>query len=265
MISEQKTTDPDAELRFRVDGHVAILELNRPAKLNTMTPAMGKALLSIVDEINDDDEVRVVIFSGVGPKAFSAGSDVKVLDDYGTNWQLRNRIDYARGIWAIRKPVIAKIRGYCIGGGLEMALMSDIRYAAPSARFGAGEVKLGWHGGAGNTQLLPRVISPGRAAEMLFTGDMVPADEAATIGLVDRVLPDEDLDAAVQDLAERISRSAPLAVQLSKHLVRVAMSSSLEVGMAYENDTFTYLFTTSDAAEGRRAFAEKRAPQFEGK
>ncbi len=255
---------PD-ELRYRLEGQIAYLELNRPQKLNTMTPAMGRTLLELVSAINADDNVRVVILSGVGPKAFSAGSDVSVLDDYGTNWQLRNRIDYARGIWAIRKPVIAKIRGYCIGGGLEMALMSDIRYASTTTRFGAGEIKLGWHGGAGNTQLLPRVISPGRALEMLFTGDLVPAEEAAQMGLVDRVLPDEELDAAVDGLAQRICASAPIAVQLSKHLVRIAMSSSIEVGLAYENDTFTYCFTTEDAVEGRAAFAEKRAPDFKGR
>jgi enoyl-CoA hydratase len=255
---------PD-ELRYRREGQIAYLELNRPEKLNTMTPAMGKALLELVPAINGDDSVRVVILSGVGSKVFSAGSDVSVLDDYGTNWELRNRIDYARGIWAIRKPVIAKIRGYCIGGGLEMALMSDIRYASTSARFGAGEIKLGWHGGAGNTQLLPRIITPGRASEMLFTGDWIPADEAGQIGLADRVLPDEELDAAVDALAKRICASAPIAVQLSKHLVRIAMSSSIEVGLAYENDTFTYCFTTEDAKEGRAAFAEKRAPEFNGR
>jgi len=255
---------PD-ELRYRLEGQIGYLELNRPGKLNTMTPAMGKALLELVPAINDDDEVRVVVLSGVGERAFSAGSDISVLDDYGTNWQMRNRTDYAKGIWAIRKPVIAKIRGYCIGGGLEMALMSDIRYSSTDARFGAGEIKLGWHGGAGNTQLLPRVTSPGRAMEMLFTGDLVSAEEAEQTGLVDRVFTDAELDAAVDALAQRIRASAPIAVQLSKHLVRISMSSSVEVGLAYENDTFTYCFTTEDSVEGRAAFAEKRTPSFKGR
>ena len=255
---------PD-ELHYRLEGQIGYLELNRPAKLNTMTPAMGKALLELVPAINDDDNVSVVVLSGAGDRAFSAGSDISVLDDYGTNWQLRNRTDYAKGIWAIRKPVIAKIRGYCIGGGLEMALMSDIRYSSTDARFGAGEIKLGWHGGAGNTQLLPRVTSPGRAMEMLFTGDLVAADEAERTGLVDRVFIDAELDAAVDALAQKICASAPIAVQLSKHLVRISMSSSVEVGLAYENDTFTYCFTTEDSVEGRAAFAEKRTPSFTGR
>jgi len=262
--SNEPTARSD-DLLVAIDGAIARITLNRPDKLNTMTPAMGKHLLGVVDEINANDEVRVVVLSGAGTRAFSAGSDVSVLDGYGTNWQLRNRVDYARAIWAIRKPVIAKIRGYCIGGGLEMALMSDIRYSDVTARFGAGEIKLGWHGGAGNTQLLPRVVSPGKAMEMLFTGDMVDAAEAHRTGLVDRLTEPGDLDPAVDDLAVRIAASAPIATQLSKHLVRVAQSTSLEVGLAYENDTFTYCFTTADAAEGRTAFAEKRTPDFRGR
>ena len=117
---------PD-ELLYEQDGAVATITLNRPEKLNTMTPAMGKAIIQLVTYINNEESIRVVILTGTGSRAFSAGSDIKVLDDYGSNWQLRNRIDYARELWKIRKPVIAKIRGYCIGGGLEMALMSDIR------------------------------------------------------------------------------------------------------------------------------------------
>ena len=138
------------ELQFDEADGVGTITLNRPEKLNTMTPAMGKALMGLVNYINNTSSIRVVILTGTGSKSFSAGSDVKVLDEYGSNWELRNRVDYARGIWQIRKPVIAKIRGYCIGGGLEMALMSDIRYATEDAKFGAGEIKLGWHGGAGN-------------------------------------------------------------------------------------------------------------------
>lgn len=248
----------------RADG-VLTLTLNRPAKLNTMTPEMGKALMSLVPVINGDDEVRAVVLQGKGERAFSAGSDVSVLDSYGNNWELRNRVDYARAIWAIRKPVIAKIRGYCIGGGLEMALMSDIRVAAPGARFGAGEIKLGWHGGAGNTQLLPRVVSSGKALQMLLTGDLMPAGEARADGLVDELKDEDEIDAYVSELATRIAANAPIAAQLAKHLVRVAQSTSLEVGLAYENDTFAYCFTTQDSAEGRAAFLQKRQPEFQGR
>ena len=255
---------PD-ELLFEQDGAVATITLNRPEKLNTMTPAMGKAIIQLVTYINNEESIRVVILTGTGSRAFSAGSDIKVLDDYGSNWQLRNRIDYARVLWKVRKPVISKIRGYCIGGGLEMALMSDIRYATPDSKFGAGEIKLGWHGGAGNTQLLPRVMSPGRALEMLLTGDIVSAAEAQDWGLVDRIFDDADIDAKVADLAARIAGNAPIASELAKHLVRVSMSTAVDVGLQYENDTFAYCFTTEDSDEGRAAFAEKRRPNFRGR
>jgi enoyl-CoA hydratase/carnithine racemase len=254
---------PD-EFLFMIKNNVATITLNRESKLNTMTPAMGKALLELVPYVNANDEIRVVILTGTGKRAFSAGSDVKVLDEYGSNWQLRNRIDYARGIWAIRKPVISKIHGYCVGGGLEMALMSDIRYASESAQFGAGEIKLGWHGGAGNTQLLPRVISTGQALEMLLTGDLINAQQAKNYGLIDQLLPAEQLDAAVENLAQRIARNAPIAAQLVKHLVRVSQSTAVDIGLQYENDLFAYCFTTQDSHEGRRAFAEKRKPNFKG-
>jgi enoyl-CoA hydratase len=252
-------------LRFDLVDNVAWLTIDRPQKLNTMTPQMGKDLMEYTDRINHDDDIRVVVLAGEGERAFSAGSDVSVLDQYGTNWQLRNRVDYARAIWAMRKPVISKIRGYCIGGGLEMALMSDLRYCDDTARFGAGEIKLGWHGGAGNTQLLPRAAGPSMAMEMLLTGDMVDADDALRTGLVTRVIPAAELDEFVATMAEKISHSAPIAAQLAKHLVRISQSTSLDVGLAYENDTFTYCFTTEDSNEGRQAFAEKRPPRFTGR
>jgi enoyl-CoA hydratase len=263
-MRDAASTDATGDILLARSEAIASVTINRPAKLNTLTPDMGRALAGIVESINADDGVRVVVLSGAGERAFSAGSDVSVLDQYGTNWQLRNRLDYARMIRAIRKPVIAKIRGYCVGGGLELALMSDIRIAGPSAKFGAGEIKLGWHGGAGNTQLLPRVMSTGRALKMLLTGDLIDADAAAAAGLADEVVPEDGLDEYVDALAARIAANAPIATQLTKHLVRVAQSTSVEIGLAYENDMFAYCFTTADSAEGREAFAEKRTPRFTG-
>jgi enoyl-CoA hydratase/carnithine racemase len=251
-------------LVFEKNGAVATIRIDRPEKLNTVTPEMGREFSRIADEVNADDAVRAVLLLGTGDRAFSAGSDVGVLDEYGTNWQLRNRIDYAKAVLAIRKPVVAGIRGYAIGGGLELALASDVRYATPDARFGAGEIKLGWCGGAGETQLLPRIVGAGNALEMLLTGDMISAERALQIGLVQRIVPAEELDGAVADLAERIAANAPIAVQIVKHLVRVAQSTSLDVGLSYENDLFAYCFTTSDSDEGRAAFAAKRPPRFRG-
>ena len=207
----------------------------------------------------------MAILTGVGDRAFSAGSDVTVLDDYGSNWQLRNRADYCVAIWNIRKPMIAAIRGYCIGGGLELALSCDIRVASETSKFGAGEIRLGWHGGAGNTQLLPRLVGYGKAMEMVLTGDVIDAAEARADGLVQRLVPDEQLEAAADALAARIAANAPIAAQLAKHLVRMSESTSVDVGLRWENDLFTYCFTTADAQEGIAAFKEKREPVFRGR
>lgn len=253
------------DVLWEQDGAIATIRLNRPLKLNTVTPEMGRFLTEQCQRINNNDDIRVVILTGGGEKCFSAGSDVKVLDDYGSNWQLRNRSDYCRAIWSIRKPIIAAIRGYAIGGGLELALMSDIRIASVTAKFGAGEIKLGWHGGAGNTQLLPRLVGYGKALQLLLTGDLVDAQEAYRIGLVQELVPDDQLDSVTRKLADKIARNAPIASQLCKHMVRVAESTSLEVGLQYENDMFAYCFTTKDHLEGIAAFREKRTPVFQGK
>ena len=252
------------DLRYERSGAIASITLQRPAKLNTVTAAMGRQLFAIAAEVNADDAVRVVVLQGTGERAFSAGSDVKVLDDYGSNFQLRNRPDYCTAIWTIRKPVIASIRGYCIGGGLEMAVSCDIRVASETARFAAGEIKLGWHGGAGNTQLLPRLVGYGKAMEMVLTGDQIDAAEAKALGLVQRLVPDTELEATTQALAERIAANAPIAAVLAKHLVRMSESTAVDVGLRWENDLFAYCFTTQDAAEGRAAFTEKRQPMFKG-
>lgn len=252
------------DLLFSTSGPIATITLNRPAKLNTVTAAMGRTLQQLVAQLNDDDDVRVVVLTGAGDKAFSAGSDVKVLDDYGTNWKLRNRQDYARAIGTLRKPVVAAIRGYAIGGGLELALNCDVRIATPSARFGAGEIKLGWVGGAGNTQLLPRLVGYGKAMQYLLSGDLMDAAEAHRVGLVQEVVAEDSLHEFVADYAERVARNAPIATQLVKHLVRIAESTTMDVGLAYENDLFTYCFTTRDSQEGIAAFRDKRTPQFLG-
>lgn len=253
------------DLVLEREGYIARITLNRPGKLNTVTAAMGRQLFAIAGHLNSSQDTRVVIVTGAGERAFSAGSDVKVLDDYGTNWQLRNRADYCTAIWSIRVPVIAAIRGYCIGGGLELALVSDIRVASETATFGAGEIKLGWHGGAGNTQLLPRLVGYGRAMEMVLTGDLVEAGRAHRDGLVQELVADADLELTAWSLAERIAANAPIAAQLSKHLIRMSESTSVEVGLRWENDLFAYCFTTEDAAEGIAAFKDKRPPQFAGR
>ena len=256
------------ELRYELDGHVATITIDRPHKLNSMTVAMDRRMNELVYEINNDDTVRTVVLTGTGGRAFSAGSDITDLDGYGTNWQYRNRMDrnedYAIAVWRIRKPVIAAIDGYAIGGGLEMACASDVRLASPASSFAAGEIRWGWHGGSGATQHLTRLIGAGHAMRLLLTGDRIDAEEAYRIGLVQELHPADEVRQRAHDLAATIASRSPIAIQATKNLVRVAQSASIDVGMAYENDSFAYLMMTEDAAEGQRAFAENRDPVFRG-
>ncbi len=255
---------PQEDLIITREDSTAVIRLNRPKKLNTMTRSMSEALPGIVREINGDASIRAVIIEGAGDKAFSAGSDVKALDDYGSGWEIRNRTEYCRELLAIRKPVIAAVRGYAIGGGLEIALCADIRLADPTAKFGAGEIKLGWHGGGGVTQLLPRLIGAGNAGLLLFTGDIIDAETAYRMGLVQELTEDGKLADRTRGLAARIAANAPIAAEAIKTLLRVSMNAPLDVGLKYENETFLTCFNTADARRGIEAFKAKEQPRFEG-
>lgn len=250
------------------DGYVTRIVLNRPDKLNAMSVAMDEELNQIVYDLNNDPATRTVVLTGAGGRAFSAGSDITDLDGYGTNWQYRNRFDarrdYARAVWLLRKPVIAAIDGYCIGGGLEMALAADIRIATTTSTFAAGEIKWGWHGGSGATQLLTHTIGPGHAARLLLTGDRVDAATAERYGLVDELV-DRDARVRATQLAHQIAELAPIAVERTKYMIRVAQNVPLEAGLLVENDSFSYLMTTDDAREGQAAFAQKRPAEYRGR
>lgn len=259
----------EQDLVVTKDGQVATILLNRPGKLNSMTGAMDRQMNEIAYDLNNDDEVRAVLLTGAGDRAFSAGSDINDLDDYGTNWQYRNRFDarkdYARAVWLIRKPVVAAIDGYCIGGGLEMACASDIRLATARSSFGAGEIRWGWHGGSGQTQYLTHQIGSGHASRMLLTGDRIDGDEALRIGLVQQLLDPAELQERAGVLAATIAARSPIAIQRTKHMVRMAQSIPLETALLVENDSFASCMMTEDAAEGRAAFAENRDPLFKGR
>ncbi|MGH8876256.1 MAG: enoyl-CoA hydratase/isomerase family protein [Stackebrandtia sp.] len=256
-------------IRYSIDDQVATVTFDKPGKLNAMSVAMDRRMNGLVYEINNDDAVRAVVLTGAGDRAFCAGSDLTDLEGYGTSWQYRNRfdrnLDYAIGVWKIRKPVIAAIHGYCIGGGLEMACASDVRIATTASSFAAAEIKWGWHGGSGATQFLTRIVGPGHAAEILLTGDRIDAARADKIGLLNHLVDDKDAALSLaHDLAHRIASRSPIAIEGAKKLIRVAQSSSIDVGLAYENDLFSYEMRSADAAEGRAAFAEKREPVFRG-
>lgn len=263
------TGHTDGEVRLEREGHVAHLVIDRPDKLNAMTVAMDHQMNKLVYDINNDKSIRSVLLSGAGDRAFCAGSDITDLDEYGDNWSYRNRFDarsdYARAVWLIRKPVVAAVNGYCIGGGLEMAAASDIRIGTPEASYGAGEINWGWHGGSGQTQLLTHLLGPGWASRLLLTGERIDGAEAHRIGLVQHLVSRSDLIESALALATTIADRPPIAAERVKHMVRIAQNVPLDAALLIENDSFSYLMMTKDAAEGRAAFAEKRAPKFEGR
>ncbi len=250
------------DLMFEVADHVATITLNRPAKLNALTPDMAAALIAAVGECNTSDAVRCVVVTGAGEKAFSAGSDITTLDGYATPWDFRNRDDYCDALRACRKPVIAAINGYALGGGLETAMAADIRIASTNARFAAPEIKLGWIGGGGMAAGLAYAAGPSNAAMMLLTGDMIDAARALAWGLVSEVTAPEALAARAREIASTIASRAPIAAETAKLNLRASHTMPWDKAIEYERDLQAICFATADAAEGRAAFAEKRAPVF---
>ncbi len=249
-------------IKVERDGFVGIITINRPEKLNAMTPEMAAALVAAVNEFNADDGIRCVILTGAGEKAFCAGSDIGTLDSYETPWAFRNRPDYCDAIRALLKPSIAAVNGYAFGGGLETAMTCDIRIAATNASFAAPEVKLGWIGGGGMAVNLAHAIGPSNAALMIMTGDAIDAATAERWGLVSRVVPQADLLAEAKRIAQTIASRAPIAAETAKLNLRAAWEMSIADAIGYERDLQTICFATDDAKEGRAAFKEKRAPVF---
>lgn len=250
------------DLLFTVADHVATIALNRPAKLNALTPEMAAALIASVSACNSSDAVRCVVITGAGEKAFSAGSDITTLDGYATPWDFRNRDDYCDALRACRKPVVAAINGYALGGGLETAMAADIRIASTNARFAAPEIKLGWIGGGGMAAGLTYSMGASNAALMLFTGDMIDAEKALAGGLVSEVVAPDALLARAQEIARTIASRAPIAAETAKLNLRAAHTMPWDKAIEYERDLQAICFATEDAKEGRAAFAEKRAPVF---
>jgi enoyl-CoA hydratase/carnithine racemase len=203
-----------------------------------------------------------VVLTGAGEKSFCAGSDIRELDTYPTAWSFRGRPDYCDAVRGLTKPAIAAVNGYAFGGGLEMALSCDIRLASPNARFAAPEIKLGWIGGGGMTALLAHSIGPSNAALMVMTGDPIEADKALAWGLVSEIVPADALLARAREIAATIAARAPIAAETAKLNLKAAFAMPLENAIQYERDLQTICFATEDAAEGRAAFREKRAPDF---
>lgn len=249
-------------IQIERDGFVGIITINRPEKLNSMTPEMAAALVGAVTGFNTDDSIRCVIITGAGERAFCAGSDIRTLDDYDTAWNFRNRPDYCDAIRALLKPSIAAVNGYAFGGGLETAMTCDIRIASDNASFAAPEIKLGWIGGGGMAVNLAHAIGPSNAALMIMTGDPIDATTAEKWGLVSKVVPRADLLDEAKKIATAIAARAPIAAETAKLNLRAAWDRSVEDAITYERDLQAICFATDDASEGRAAFKEKRQPIF---
>jgi enoyl-CoA hydratase/carnithine racemase len=255
-----------AEGAIGVEHHdgVAVVTLDRPDKANAVTQAMADALHDACGELDADPDVRVVVLRGAG-KHFCAGSDIRALEDFPTPWEYRNRVDYCDAVLGLRKPSIAMVGGAAYGGGLELAISCDIRVASTTARFAAPEVKLGWVGGGGASQLLPRLCGYGNAALLLYTGDPIDGEEARRIGLVQQLVEPEGLEEAALTVARAIAGNAPIATQAAKAALWRSFSVGMEAGMDYENELITVCLGTDDSREGIAAFAEKRQPVFQGR
>jgi enoyl-CoA hydratase/carnithine racemase len=251
-----------SDVKFSIEARIATIVLNRPQKLNAVTPDMADAIVALIDRCNRDDGVRCVIVTGAGERSFCAGSDIGELDRYDTPWNFRNRPDYCDAVRRLLKPSLAAINGYAFGGGLETALSCDIRIAATTAQFAAPEIKLGWIGGGGMAVFLAHSIGPSNAALMIMSGDPIPAEQALAWGLVSEVVPPSSLLTRARAIATTIASRAPIAAETAKLNLRAAFTMPLEKAIEYERDLQTICFATEDAAEGRAAFREKRQPVF---
>ena len=250
------------QITLTVDGAVALVTINRPEKLNSVTPEMSAALEAFAAWANEADEVRAIVLTGAGDRAFCAGSDIRTLDSYATPWDFRNRSDYCDALRELRKPVIAAVNGYALGGGLETALTCDIRIASTNATFAAPEIKLGWIGGGGMTALLANSIGASNTALMTMTGDAIDAQRALAWGLVSEVLEPADLLPRALELAATIASRPPIAAETAKANLTAAYNLPLAQAVAYERELQGITFATDDATEGRAAFAEKRPGVF---
>jgi enoyl-CoA hydratase len=247
---------------------IGLLTINRPDKLNAISNELTEELEIFLDDVEKDEELRVLVMTGAGDKAFVAGADIQELVErdalIGRRVSRKRQEIFAR-IENLSVPVIAAVNGYALGGGLELALACSIRICSERAQFGAPEVKLGIIPGDGGTQRLPRMVGLGRAMEMILTGDFIDAQEAYRIGLVNKVVPHEALMEKVMDLAEKIAQRPPLAVRYAKEAVNRSLEGASISGYVLESYLHALTCTTKDKKEGVAAFLEKRKGAFKGK
>jgi enoyl-CoA hydratase/carnithine racemase len=256
------------EILYEVRGNIAWITFNRPEAMNAISENIRAAIPAAIARAEADDDVRVMVFSGAGERAFCAGADVKGFNAVASLVKMRQERAHAHWIGAFdraRKPIIAAIHGYCLGGGLEIAMACDIRIAAEGAKFGLPEVSRGTLPGAGGTQRLARIVGLGRALDLALSGEHMDAQDAHRMGLVSRLVPRAELMSAAEALARRIAEHAPLAVLLVKEAVRSSLDTDLATGLRVEADLSTLIASTEDRVEAGAAFREKRKPKFKGR
>ena len=247
-------------------GRVALLTINRPDKRNALSTAVRAAIVNALDDIERDGDIGAVVITGAGSKSFVAGADI-------AEFAARTVVDQARAmqgrtvpevIERLPKPVIAAINGFCLGGGLELAMACDLRVASTVATFGQPEINLGIIPGGGGTQRLPRIAGLGAALKLILTGDAIAADEALRLGLVEEVVPAERLLSRALEIGERIASRSPVAVAAAKEATRAALSTTLAEGLRVERGLYLLCFGSQDKVEGVDAFLSKRTPRFTG-
>ncbi|HLA09478.1 MAG TPA: enoyl-CoA hydratase-related protein [Pyrinomonadaceae bacterium] len=246
---------------------VAIITINRPEKRNALNIKTREEGAALLDELRQDDSVRVVVITGAGDKAFIAGADIA--EFAGRTATMQRDVMMGRSLFTaidtFPKPIIAMVNGYCLGGGCELAMACDIRIASENASFGQPEINLGIIPGGGGTQRLTRLVGEGKAMELILTGEIIDARTAFSIGLVNHVVPAAELEAKTMEIATRIADKGPIALRLAKEAVKLASRSNLDEGLRREVDLFALCFSTEDKDEGVKAFLEKRKPTFKGR
>lgn len=254
-------------LLYKVEENIAFITLNRPKALNALNTETLRELDRAVLRAGQEEEVKAVIITGEG-RAFVAGADIAQMKDLtvleGREMTILGQNVFSR-IEGLDKPVIAAVNGFALGGGCELAMACDIRVASDKAKFGQPEVNLGIIPGYGGTQRLPRLVGKGAAKYLIFTGEMITAEEAFRIGLVDKLVPAEELLDTAVSIAKTIMSKAPISINMAKHAINNGLNVDLKSGIAYEAEAYTTSFSTEDRIEGMSAFVEKRPAKFKSR